>query len=85
MKEARTMEHLPTGLLLVSQPDTPGQSRIPATSRETRVVENIISPTGIKSLLLEADAATIVRVQEEMRRMAGFISPAMRFRISRSL
>lgn len=49
------VEQFPPGLL------------IPATSRETRAVENIISLTGIKSLLLEGDAATIVRVQEGMR------------------
>ena len=43
IEEARTMEYLPTGLLLISQPNTPGQSQIPATSRETRAIENIIN------------------------------------------
>jgi hypothetical protein len=75
-EEARTMEQFPTGLLLVSQPNAPGKSQIPATSRETGAIENIISATGIESLLLEGDAATIVRVQD------AWLDP---FRLSRDL
>ena len=55
-----------TRLLLISQPSTPRLTRIPATSVETRKLNNMMEKEGIESLLLEDDAATIARVTEEM-------------------
>ena len=66
INEACSIDQNPTGLLLISQPNTAGKSRIPGTTHETNAVMNIMSPTAIQSLLLEGDAATASRVKNEM-------------------
>ena len=62
-----TKDQRPTSLLLISQPNTPGQFPIPGTTRETQSINDMMTAEGIKSLLLEDSAATVIRVQEEMK------------------
>ncbi|KAF8966427.1 CHAT domain-containing protein [Flammula alnicola] len=66
IKEAPTKDETSSSLLLISQPNTPGQSRIPATRQETHAIQDMMTVKGIKSLLLEDGAATAIRVKEEM-------------------
>jgi len=61
------MDQTPTGLLLISQPNTVGKSHIPGTTQETNAVRDIMAPTEIRSLLLEGDVATTSRVKNEMK------------------
>jgi len=55
-------------VLLVSQPQTPGLSSIPGTTREINVVDEklAIGADTYKSLRLEGSVATVSRVKQEM-------------------
>jgi len=66
IKEASIANQSSTGLLLINQPSTPGQSLIPATKLETHRLKDLIEPLP-KSLLLENDSATVIQVKEEMK------------------
>ncbi|KAH8107799.1 CHAT domain-containing protein [Cristinia sonorae] len=58
-----------TSFLLVSQPHTPGLSRIPQARKESKaIIERMSSfPEHFSTLLLEDDAATVERVKDEMK------------------
>ena len=58
---------MPTRLLLISQPSTPGLNPIPATVTETRWLKDAMEREHLESLLLNHDIATIARVTEEMK------------------
>ncbi|TFK23358.1 hypothetical protein FA15DRAFT_705524 [Coprinopsis marcescibilis] len=55
-----------SGLFMVSQPDTPGLSCIPATTEEVRVLQAQLASCGIRKLMLEGSAATIEAGLREM-------------------
>ncbi|TFK23338.1 hypothetical protein FA15DRAFT_594300 [Coprinopsis marcescibilis] len=55
-----------SGLFLVSQPDTPGLSRIPATMEEVRVIKAQLASSGVRDRTLEGSAATIEAGLREM-------------------
>ena len=54
-------------MLLISQPSTPGLTKIPETRKETHALISMMKSQCVESLLLEDDAATIGRVTEEMK------------------
>ena len=56
-----------SNLLIVSQPNTPGRSRIPGTTVEMNAIWQTIGPAKFDSLCLEAEAATVSRVISEMK------------------
>lgn len=56
-----------TGVLMISQPNTPGMSPIPATTEEVRNVGQLLASNQIKNLCLENDQATIHSVSEEIQ------------------
>ena len=56
-----------TGLVLISQPNTPGLSPIPSTQKETHNIKTLIDGSGIDVLLLEEAKATTEKVKTEMK------------------
>ncbi|KAH9485864.1 Protein wos2 [Psilocybe cubensis] len=54
------------GLLLISQPNTPGLPAIPSTIRETKSLKATMDRQGVRTLLLEHDEATREKVKEEL-------------------
>ncbi|TFK16447.1 hypothetical protein FA15DRAFT_690080 [Coprinopsis marcescibilis] len=66
VKNARTSLDDTSGLFMVSQPDTPGLSRIPATTQEVRVIQAQLANSGVRKLMLEGRAATIEAGLREM-------------------
>jgi CHAT domain-containing protein len=56
-----------SGLLLISQPNTPGLSSIPSTRKETHDINTLTSESGINVLLLEGAEATTDKVKREMK------------------
>jgi len=54
------------GLLMISQPNTPGQARIPFARDEVEKIKNQIGMQGIPSSTLDGGNATISRVLESM-------------------
>ncbi|KAF8970564.1 CHAT domain-containing protein [Flammula alnicola] len=56
-----------TSLVLISQPNTPGLSSIPATRTEVHTLEALMKGTAVDALLLEDSKATIERVKAEMK------------------
>ena len=64
VKESSDIQLLPPSkLLIISQPNTPGRSPIPCTTKEKDAIWRII---GSSSLCLEAEAATVSQVKLEM-------------------
>jgi len=55
------------GLLLISQPNTPGLVSIPSTRKETHDIKALTSRSGIDVLLLEDAEATTDKVKTEMK------------------
>lgn len=66
-KEAQIVDEHPVRLLLISQPATPGLSRIPGTKQESRDIEKVVRAGDVGSLLLEDSEATLTRVVEAMK------------------
>jgi len=56
----------PSKLLIISQPNTPGRSPIPCTTKEIDAIWKIIGANPSDCLRLEAEAATVTRVKLEM-------------------
>ena len=56
-----------TGLILISQPNSPGLSPIPSTQKETHNIKTLIDGSGVNVLLLEGAEATTDRVKTEMK------------------
>lgn len=56
----------PPKILLISQPETPGQSHIPATIDETRAILNDMKTKSVEALLLESGEATMNRTVKEL-------------------
>ena len=55
------------GLLLISQPNTPGLLSIPSTQKETHDIKTLMSGSGINVVLLEGAEATTDKVKTEMK------------------
>ncbi|TFK23785.1 hypothetical protein FA15DRAFT_670164 [Coprinopsis marcescibilis] len=55
-----------SGLFLVSQPSTPGLSRIPGTTKEVRAIQTQLATCGVRHRMLEGEAATIEAGLKEM-------------------
>ncbi|KAH9485860.1 Protein wos2 [Psilocybe cubensis] len=55
-----------SGLLLISQPNTPGLPAIPSTIRETKSLKAMMDKHGVRTLLLEHDEATREKVKEAL-------------------
>ena len=55
------------GLLLISQPDTPGLLSIPSTRKETNDIKTLTSGSSINVLLLEGAEATTDKVKTEIK------------------
>ncbi|CAA7269579.1 unnamed protein product [Cyclocybe aegerita] len=53
-------------ILLVSQPETPGRTKLPGAKKETEALIALMSGKGIEPQLLEGEEATTVRVKTEM-------------------
>ncbi|TFK17060.1 hypothetical protein FA15DRAFT_557312, partial [Coprinopsis marcescibilis] len=66
VKNARTSLDDTSGLFMVSQPDTPKLSRIPATMEEVRVIQAQLTSRGVRELMLEGSDATIEAGLREM-------------------
>lgn len=47
------------GILIISQPATPGQPRLPGVRKEIAVVRDILNETGVPELHLEGENATV--------------------------
>jgi CHAT domain-containing protein len=56
-----------SGLLLISQPNTPGLLSLPSTRKETHDINTLTSESGINVLLLEGAEATTDKVKTEMK------------------
>ena len=56
----------PSRLLLISQPNTPGRSPIPCTTKEMDAIWKAIGSSPSDSLRLEAETATVSQVKLEM-------------------
>ena len=56
-----------TGLILISQPNTPGLSPIPSTRKEAHNIKTLIDGSGTDVLLLEGAEATTDKVKTEMK------------------
>lgn len=54
-------------VLLISQPNTPGLSRIPSTRTETHALEALMNRSDVDALLLEGPEATTDKVKVEMK------------------
>ena len=70
IERTKSMPHIsnetPTRLLLVSQPATPGLSKIEYARTETHTKKEMMEKNNIASVLIEDAAATAVRVTEEI-------------------
>ncbi|TFK23356.1 hypothetical protein FA15DRAFT_467127 [Coprinopsis marcescibilis] len=66
VKNTRTSLDDSSGLLMVSQPHTPGLSPIPATMEEVRIIQSQLTSRGVQELMLESSAATIEVGLKEM-------------------
>jgi len=55
---ALTADELPTRLLLISQPSTPGLTSIPATEKETCELKDIMEGEHVEYLWLNHEVAT---------------------------
>ncbi|KAJ3505303.1 hypothetical protein NLJ89_g7491 [Agrocybe chaxingu] len=66
LNETPTDRRRHDNLLLVSQPETPGHSRLPGAKKETEALETMMSSHSIESRLLEGAAATASQVKEEL-------------------
>ncbi|TFK16882.1 hypothetical protein FA15DRAFT_739219 [Coprinopsis marcescibilis] len=59
-----------SGLLLVSQPSTPGLSRIPGTTKEVRAIQTQLATSGVRQfMVLEGAAAT---VEDGLKQMENY-------------
>lgn len=56
-----------TKMLLISQPNTPGLSKIPATTIETQVIQHKMEQNTIEALLLEGEEATTSRTGDALK------------------
>jgi CHAT domain-containing protein len=56
-----------TGLVLISQPNSPGLPPIPSTQKETHDIKALMDGSDIDILLLEGSEATTERVKTEMK------------------
>jgi CHAT domain-containing protein len=59
-------DQTPTNLLLISQPNSPGQIAIPGVKQETDALNNMMLSKGINTLLLKDGMATTTQVKREM-------------------
>ncbi|KAJ3511663.1 hypothetical protein NLJ89_g3965 [Agrocybe chaxingu] len=66
LKEEPAEKQGHNAVLLVSQPETPGRTKLPGAKKETEALMAMMARKGIESQLLEGDEATIARVKEEM-------------------
>ncbi|TFK18238.1 hypothetical protein FA15DRAFT_603652, partial [Coprinopsis marcescibilis] len=57
-----------SGLFVVSQPSTPGLSRIPGTTKEVRAIQMQVATTGVRQCILEGAAATVEDGLKEMEK-----------------
>jgi CHAT domain-containing protein len=55
-----------TGLLMISQPDTPMLHPIPGTTVEVQAIERVLANHNIQHLCLESDNATVNQVKTNM-------------------
>ncbi|TFK24032.1 hypothetical protein FA15DRAFT_742899, partial [Coprinopsis marcescibilis] len=69
VKNALTSLDDTSGLFMVSQPDTPGLSRIPGTREEVRAIQTQLTSCGVRERMLEGSAATI---EEGLRSMENY-------------
>jgi CHAT domain-containing protein len=60
-----------SGLLLASQPDTPGTSPIPRTTTEVRPIYESALKHGVRALKLEGDDLTVEGVLEKMETLSS--------------
>jgi len=65
-KKSSNSDTISSGILLISQPETPGLSPLPGTDRETKSVQQQMSESKICSLSLTGETATVSRVMQEM-------------------
>ncbi|KDR69226.1 hypothetical protein GALMADRAFT_104178 [Galerina marginata CBS 339.88] len=66
LKVPRILNDKKAGLLLISQPATPGLSRIPKTTEEVRAIQNLTKAHLSRVLCLEGEDATVIRTRTEM-------------------
>ncbi|VDC05866.1 unnamed protein product [Peniophora sp. CBMAI 1063] len=64
--EGLEKERTPPSVLMVTQPNTPGQSALPATREEGRRLGRILNQANVASTLLEHDRATKAAVRDAM-------------------
>ncbi|TFK19861.1 hypothetical protein FA15DRAFT_708610 [Coprinopsis marcescibilis] len=57
-----------SGVFLVCQSNAPGLSRIPGTTREARLIEDLATKNNIPASLLEKDEVTVAAALENMNR-----------------
>ncbi|TFK18594.1 hypothetical protein FA15DRAFT_249760 [Coprinopsis marcescibilis] len=68
LKNPQKFPHHANGLLLVSQPDAPGQSSISGTTVEIDAIQKLAKKHGIKSLTLEGEKAGINPTLDNMKK-----------------
>ena len=66
MDSAEKCPDAPTGLLMISQPNTPGMSEIPFASLEVQKIKSLLETRGISCSTLDDEKATVHRLLEDM-------------------
>jgi CHAT domain-containing protein len=66
LKGSLTTKQNPISMLLISQPSTPGQIRIPGAREESHAIQNKMEAAAVRTLLLEGASAIIAQVKTEM-------------------